>query len=150
VRDDKLALAKLFPSAGGAARGRAREILHGDGMPNEEAAAPPAPCTVERWSAGAIDLACRAPGDGYAVVSSTAARGWSVTVDDRDAAWITADVLRRAVAVSAGEHRIHWRYTAPGLAPGLALAGLGGLALLALWLWARRHDDHPDDRDAAA
>jgi hypothetical protein len=70
--------------------------------------------------------------DGYATVSSTAAAGWSVTVDDRPTDWLTADVLRRAVWMPAGSHRVHWTYAAPGLALGGGLAVLGALGALAL------------------
>src|SRR5262249_10836130 len=82
--------------------------LEGQGTPSEEATGAPAPCSIEAWSAGAIDLRCTAPDAAYAVVSSTAAAGWSVTVDGHSAAWIPADVLRRAVAIPAGTHRIRW------------------------------------------
>jgi hypothetical protein len=132
--DDRSALVRLFPPIGRAPRGLPRLVLRGEGLPNQEVAAAPAPCAIERWSGNAIDLTCRAPADGYAVVSSTAASGWSVAIDDRDAPWLVADVARRAVAIPAGEHRVQWRYAAPGLTAGLVLAALGVLALAALGL----------------
>ncbi|HUJ60068.1 MAG TPA: hypothetical protein VLX92_16295, partial [Kofleriaceae bacterium] len=89
------------------------------------------------WDDGAIDVTCTAPQDAYAVVSSTAARGWSAELDGEAVAWRVADVLRRAIAIPRGTHRVAWRYAAPGLAPGLALAA-AGLALLAALGWLSR------------
>ena len=98
----------------------------------------PLPCAIEAWSAGTIELACTSDARGYAVVSSSAAAGWSVTVDGAEAHWTTADVLRRAVAIPAGTHRVHWSYAAPGLNFGLAIAGIGLALLIALALASRR------------
>jgi hypothetical protein len=98
----------------------------------------PLPCAIEAWSAGTIELACTSDARGYAVVSSSAAAGWSVTVDGAEARWTTADVLRRAVAIPAGTHRVHWSYAAPGLNFGLAIAGIGLALLIALALASRR------------
>jgi uncharacterized membrane protein YfhO len=99
---------------------------------------PPLPCTIDDWSAGSIDLRCTSDAAGYAVVSSTPSPGWSVTVDDAPTPWVTADVLRRAVAFPAGTHRVHWTFTAPGLSVGLAIAGIGLALLIALGLASRR------------
>lgn len=99
---------------------------------------PPLPCAIDDWSAGSIALRCTSDARGYAVVSSSVAPGWSVTVDDADAHPVTADVLRRAVAVPAGTHRVHWSYAAPGLSIGLAIAGIGLALLIALALASRK------------
>lgn len=98
----------------------------------------PLPCTIDDWSAGNIELRCTSDARGYAVVSSSAAPGWSVTVDGTEASWATADVLRRAVAMPAGSHRVHWTYAAPGLGAGLLIAGIGLALLIALALASRR------------
>ena len=58
--------------------------------------------------------------------------GWSVAVDDHATPWLTADVLRRAVAIAPGTHRVQWRYHAPGLTVALILAAIGLLGLVAL------------------
>jgi hypothetical protein len=110
-------------------------VLQGTGRENQDEPSAPEPCTVERWSAGAIDLVCTAHEDStgaYAVVASTPLPGWSVTVDDHATPWLTADVLRRAVAISAGTHRVQWRYRTPGLTVALVLAAIGLLGLVAL------------------
>lgn len=123
------ALVRLFPPAG--RLDRRMIVLAGDGTPSQELA-DVRPCAIERWTAGAIELACTAEVDGYAVVTSTPASGWTASVDGVDAPWVTADVLRRAVAVPAGGHRVTWRYAAPRLGWGIGLAGLGVLATLAM------------------
>jgi hypothetical protein len=127
------ALALLFPGAGGTGLLRGTIVLAGAGEPGP-AGHEPRPCTIRGWHSGDIELGCVADAASYAVVSSAAAAGWAVTIDDHPADWLTADVLRRAVAVPAGEHVVRWTYVAPGLFSGLgvALAGLAGLVALAL------------------
>ena len=122
----------LYPIGGGMGVLRGSVVLDGRGTPQTDRG-PPRPCTIERWEPGAIDLACTADAPGIAVISSTPSLGWSATVDGRDTAWHTADVMRRAVPITAGTHRIAWRYTTPGLAIGLLLAAFAclGLALAA-------------------
>jgi hypothetical protein len=110
---------------------RGTTVLHGGGTSQVDRG-PPLPCTVERWEPGDIALACTSPVDGYAAVSSATAPGWRASVDDADTAWVTADVIRRAVPVSAGTHRIEWTYEAPGLKLGLLLAAIGIALLVAL------------------
>ena len=139
IPDETAALARLFPPAGARDLGRGRVVLAGTGVPSEEADATPTPCTVERWDPGAIDLACTAEDSAYAVVSSAAAPGWSVAIDGSPAPWVTADVIRRAVALPAGAHHVRWRFRAPGLATGAAISGRGIALLAALgWLARRR------------
>lgn len=125
------ALALTYPGGGGAGVLRGSTVLRGGG-PSRPDRGPPLPCKVTTWTAGDIELSCTSDSDGYAVVSSSSVPGWQVTVDDRDAEWLTSDVMRRAVAVPAGTHAVHWRYEAPGLGLGLAIAGIGLALLLAL------------------
>jgi hypothetical protein len=132
--DDALDL--MYPVGGGIGVPRGTVVLRGRGSARFDHGAPQ-PCAIERWQPGAIDLTCT--GAGFAVVSSTAADGWSVTVDDLAAGWATADVLRRAVAIDAGTHRIAWRYTTPGFGPGAIAALVGAALLVALWLATRGH-----------
>jgi len=97
----------------------------------------PRPCRIERWEAGDVALSCAAERAGYAVVSSSAAPGWSVTVDGVEAEPLDADVLRRAVAIAPGMHAIRWRYAAPGLVAGIAIAALGVAGLILLGMRSR-------------
>jgi hypothetical protein len=96
------------------------------------------PCAIHTWQAGEIDLSCTADAASYAVVSSAAASGWQVELDDRDAPWLGVDAMRRAVAIPAGTHRVRWTYVLPGLRAGAVIAIAGALALCALWTLGRR------------
>lgn len=128
-------LKRLFPPGSKTGLPSGLVVLHGSGRENQDEPGPPEPCTVERWEPGALDLVCTAHEDAmgaYAVVASTPLPGWSVTVDDHATPWLTADVLRRAVAISAGTHRVQWRYRAPGLTVAFVLAAVGLLGLVAL------------------
>jgi hypothetical protein len=142
--DVESSLARLFPP--GAAQGLSSGVivLVGAGAQNQDEPGPARPCKLVRWDAGAIDLECTAERGAYAVVSSTAARGWTAHVDGRETAWLVADVMRRAVPLTPGTHKVVWRYSAPGLWLGLALAALGIAVLVALWLVYGRD---PDARD---
>jgi hypothetical protein len=131
------ALELLFPPGGGTGILRGTIVLGGSGPPGPSSV-DPTPCTIRAWRDGDIDLACASDAAGYAVVSSTAAAGWTVAVDGRDADWLPADVLRRAVAIPAGAHRVHWTYAVPGLMAGVLVGFAGGVLLLAFWLLARR------------
>ncbi|MEO8699317.1 MAG: hypothetical protein ABI867_04710 [Kofleriaceae bacterium] len=133
--DDALSL--LYPQGGGTGVLRGSSVLRGGGSSQEDRG-PPLACPIDRWEHGAIDVDCTTDVAGYAVVSSSAAAGWSVSVDDGDAEWVTADVLRRGVAIPAGSHRIEWRYTTPGLGLGVLIAGIGIALLVALYLANRR------------
>ncbi len=138
VADDAAAIARLFPP--GTSRGLpiGLAVLHGSGPDQQDEPRAPEPCTIIRWARGAIDLTCASQDASYAVVSSTNARGWTVEVNGADTPWVTADVMRRAVALPGGAHIVSWRYEAPGLVAGVTLAGLGVLGLLALLVWSLR------------
>jgi hypothetical protein len=130
--DVDTALRRLFPPGSRQGLPTGLVVLEGTGRENQDEPSPPVPCTIEHWDAAAIDLVCTSDSDAYAVVASTPMPGWSVTVDDHATPWLTADVMRRAVAISSGTHRVQWRYRAPGLTPALVLAAVGLLGLVAL------------------
>ncbi|MEO7092132.1 MAG: hypothetical protein ABI175_02700, partial [Polyangiales bacterium] len=127
----------MFAAGGGTNVLRGTAVLKGGGDAHGDRG-PPVPCSVTTWDAGDIDVVCTPDTDGYAVVASSPAAGWSVTVDLDAADWLTADVLRRAVKIERGTHHVHWRYAAPGMRAGLMLAVVGLLGLIALWLGARK------------
>jgi len=135
----------LFPGAGGAGVGRGVTVLAGAGAA-APSASEPAPCASVAWRAGDIALSCTAERPGYAVVSSSAAPGWSASVDGAPADWLTADVLRRAVAVPAGHHAVRWRYVTPGLGAGALVTLAGVLAVLAIGALGRRGTAEPSAR----
>ena len=153
--DPDNALALLFPEGGGTGVLRGTTVLDGAG-PEGPTGRDPRPCKIVEWRAGDIELRCTTDVAGYAVVSSTTAPGWTVTVDDAPAAWLTADVLRRGVAITPGTHRVHWHYAPPGLVLGALLGLAGALALAALitlgLMWRRPETpaDRADDPDDAS
>ncbi len=135
--DPDNALALLFPEAGGTGLLRGTTVLDGAG-PEGPTGRDPRPCAIRAWRGSDLDLVCVAAAPAYAVVSSTTAPGWTVTVDDAPTPWLTADVLRRGVAIGAGSHRVHWHYAAPGLALGGLIALAGVLGAIGLMILARR------------
>jgi hypothetical protein len=147
IPDDTAAIGRLFPSG---VRGlpMGLVVLHGSGVDHQDEPSEPEPCTVSRWTAGAIDMTCVATLDAQAVVSSSPARGWTVHVAGHDTPWVTADVLRRSVALPPGAHVVSWRFVPPGIYAG---AGLALLALLVLAGYAvvvtRRHRHDRESRE---
>ncbi|OPZ13618.1 MAG: Bacterial membrane protein YfhO [candidate division BRC1 bacterium ADurb.BinA364] len=78
-----------------------------------------------------VDIRAEAPAGGaFLLLRDAWAPGWTAQVDGRPAPLLRADGMFRAVPLDAGEREIVFRYRAPGLAAGLALAaaGLAGLA----------------------
>ena len=130
--DDTAAFGLLFPIGGGTNIPRTSIVLAGKGEPHDGLRAM-LPCEIDAWIAGDIELQCESQLDGYAVVSSTATDGWTVDIDGVPAPWVVADVIRRAVAMPAGDHHVHWHYKPAGMAVGatFALVGLAGLAAFA-------------------
>ncbi len=80
----------------------------------------------------------QARGDVLAVLHVPRTVGWSVRVDDRPAAMVTANLAGMGVVVPAGEHQVEWRYSPPGLAAGALLTVVGLAGCLGLALSRRR------------
>lgn len=133
-------LKRLFPPGNFRGLDPGLIVIAGQGRENQDEPSAPEPCTIEHWDAGSIDLVCVARDPAFAVVASTPSRGWDVTVDGKSADWVTADVLRRAVSIPAGSHRVQWRYHAPGLLAGAIFSALGILVLVPLRSRASKHD----------
>jgi hypothetical protein len=144
VEDVVDALARMFPPGAASGLSSGVVVLFGSGAQNQDEPRRAEPCTIARWSGGTIELRCTAERAAYHVVSSTAIDGWSVELDGVATAWQLADVMRRAVALPAGEHRVTWRYWPPGLTVGLVLAALGTIGLVALWQVYGRDTDARD------
>ncbi len=146
ISDDAAAIARLFPPGVGRGLPQGLVVLHGRGNDHQDEPGEPQPCTITRWTAGAIDMTCVANVESQAVVSSSPAAGWTVHVGGHDAPWVTADVLRRAVPIAPGAHVVSWRFVPPGLYVGAALAALGLLALAGYGLVVSRR--HKRDRES--
>jgi hypothetical protein len=125
----------LFAAGGGTNVLRGTVVLRGAGEARVDTG-PPLPCTIDDWSAGAIDVTCAHEVAGHAVISSSTHPGWSVNVGGAPRTRLTADVLRRAVAIDAGRQTISWRYATPGGTLGAVLAVLGALAIALIAVFA--------------
>jgi hypothetical protein len=93
-------------------------------------------------SPGRVVLSARLPGPGVLVLLDAWESGWRATADGADVPVLRADAAFRGVRLPAGEHRVEFRYRAPGLLEGIGIgiAGLLGLVLAAVRL---RDDPHP-------
>jgi len=69
-----------------------------------------------------------ADGEGYLVVRSSFARGWTALVDGSPVTVLRANGKHQAVAVPGGRHQVALRYEPPGLKIGLALSAFSWLA----------------------
>jgi len=76
-----------------------------------------------------------APSDGWLLLSDTWYPGWEATVDGEPAPLQRADILFRAVAVPAGEHRVEWIFRPRSYRQGVVLSGAALGVLLAAVLW---------------
>jgi hypothetical protein len=81
-----------------------------------------------------VELRADLDRDGMVVLADQLDKGWTVTVDGRDAEPLRVDSVLRGVRVPAGEHTVSWRYRAPGLTSGLALSAVGLILIVALAL----------------
>ncbi len=93
-----------------------------------------ASAAIEHSDPERVRLRTRSEAGGYAVLSDSWYPGWRATVDGRDAPIVRANVLLRAVPISAGEHVIEFSYEPRslhvGLLVSLASCGVGSL----LWV----------------
>ena len=69
---------------------------------------------------------------GLLVLSNIDYPGWHVTIDGTPAPLLEADGIVQGVAVTAGNHTIHFRFDPPGLAAGRSVSNFARTALLAI------------------
>jgi uncharacterized membrane protein YfhO len=93
------------------------------------------------WASGRN--AVRAPGPGWLVVAESWDPGWTASRDGASAPVIRVNHMAMAVELPPGDHRVSFRYRAPGLVGGLALSGLAALAF-AVWTLHGRRATVPD------
>jgi len=110
-----------------------RLVVEDPERPLDAAAEPAGSATIEVDMPEEVVVAVKAEAPAYLVLADTFDPGWSATVDGEPAAIHPAYVAFRAVFVQAGEHRVVFRYSPAGFAPGLAATAVGTvLALLCL------------------
>jgi hypothetical protein len=132
---DEQALDEMFRPDAGRDLGRIRLAGAGGEQDNP---APPTVCEMDRPNPEHVVLLCRAAHPGYAVLVEEWTEGWTAAVDGHPAPIERADVVLRAVAVPAGEHRVEMHYRTPGLRLGAWLALVGWLLFLgAVGVWLR-------------
>jgi hypothetical protein len=90
-------------------------------------------CALDAYVADHLQARCHADRPGYALFTEQYDPGWTATVDGQVTTIVRANLVMRAVPLSAGDHVIQLDYHAPGLRLGLgvtlaALFGLLGLA----------------------
>lgn len=95
-------------------------------------------CTLEAYSALRLRARCRAARSAYAIFTEQYDRGWKASVDGTSTPIARANLVMRAVPLSAGDHVIELEYHAPGIIPGLAATLAALIALLGLTWFGRR------------
>jgi hypothetical protein len=80
-----------------------------------------------------VDIRYRADSAGVLVLTDAHARGWKVTLDDRDAPLLRVDGAFRGVCISQpGDHHVTFIYRPPHWSLALACSGFGLLGLFVL------------------
>jgi hypothetical protein len=139
--DDEAALAQLFePDVVEGARVLVASGAGGAPLPT--ALGRPGVCSLVAFKNTELVARCRADRDAMAVFIEQYDAGWRATVDGAAAPLLRANLLMRAVRLSAGEHVITLSYTPPGLRLGATVSGLSLLSLIALSLPRRRRKAH--------
>lgn len=77
----------------------------------------------------AVDVT--APQDGFLLLADTFFPGWSADVDGTAVSIYRANISVRAVPVSAGRHRVDFRFDPPGVRQGITISIVAIVALLA-------------------
>jgi hypothetical protein len=80
----------------------------------------------------------QAPADGYLVLTDAWYPGWQVRVDGQEVRLLRADLIFRAVYVTAGEHTVEFTYAPASFRTGLLLSAAALACVLGLWLWGRK------------
>lgn len=94
--------------------------------------AAPRPVTFARDEPTHLELDVAAGAAPWLVLTDTWLPGWTATVDGAPAEVVRANHSQRLVRLPTTACRVHFRYTAPGLAAGLVLAAAAVLAWLVL------------------
>jgi hypothetical protein len=102
--------------------------------------AEPEPCTLESYSNTRILASCSPRSATVAVFVEQFAPGWSARVDGKPAPVLRANLLLRAVPLTAGSHRLELEYHTPGFRLALFLSAMGLLLYLAILIGRHTQD----------
>jgi hypothetical protein len=97
----------------------------------------PESATILRREPSRVIIRTETPCRALLVLGDLDDKGWSVTVDGRQAERLTVYEALRGVTVEAGVHTVEWTYRAPGLLLGAALSFAGLLIVMILRLRLR-------------
>jgi hypothetical protein len=96
-------------------------------------------CRIAEYREDTVSLEVDSPGPGVAVLLDSFAPGWTAEVNGSPARIVAANSAFRGVEVPAGHSVVAMQYRPPGLRLGLAISGLGLVAVaLCLSPFARR------------
>jgi len=116
-----------------------------EGSPVEGEATGPTPGRVEvvRYENGEVELAVDLPEPRIVVLNDLYAPGWKAELDGAEARIYRTNYVVRGVRVPAGQHRLRFSFSTPGLAAGLSVSGLALLlcVLMVGWRFRRRRSD---------
>ena len=95
-------------------------------------------CALTSYSPRHVSAHCEATREALAVLVEQVAPGWQATVDGHPTPIERANLVMRALRLSAGQHEIALEYHAPGLWLGLLVSLLSLVGVLGLIAVARR------------
>jgi hypothetical protein len=95
---------------------------------------------ITRYESERVEIEVDLKTPGIVVLADVFYPGWRLTIDGREAPIYRTNRMMRGAALPAGRHRLVYTYEPMSVKVGLALSGLGLLALLGLgaWAWNRR------------
>ncbi len=96
--------------------------------------------SILSYSSENVVVEVNAPQDGYLILTDAYYPGWTATIDGQPAPIERADLMFRAVKVSAGRHRVEMRYQPASFSIGLFISIGSVAALVVWWLVARRRN----------
>ncbi len=128
--DEDDALAQVM--ATGRSRLRGAPVIEATASADSNPApAPPTAQRITRYEPARVTVRVQADQAGYLVLTDSYYRGWTATVNDRDAKIHPANVAFRAVRVPAGMSTVEFRYRPTAVTGGLAGTGLGLIVAMA-------------------